>query len=122
MAFGLDDSWVMDPAAPGAGANAYAQTIGIPATHPLVGGGDWGPDGSGMQPDVGLSRLVTTDTMSGTAAAGGVRSTLDTWQDVLNFRHSPTPWILLALLVAIGFVHLRINTRVGPAHAHVGLG
>jgi hypothetical protein len=123
MPFGIDEDWVAAPPdLRGAGSVEYGRTIGIPATHPLVGGSTWGADSSGMQPDWGFSRLVS-DSTPGTGAAGaGLRSDLDDWRDALDFRHSPTPWILLALLVAVGFVHLRLNTRVGPAHAHVGLG
>jgi hypothetical protein len=124
VAFGVNDDSGWD-AAPtdviGAGGDAWAALTGIPATHPLVGGADWGPDQTGMSPDAGLSRIVTQN-LGETAPMGAGRGGFDDWRDLLDFRSSPTPYILLALLAAIGFIHLRIEGRAGPLGGRAALG
>jgi hypothetical protein len=121
MPFGLDDSWVAAPPdVAGAGDAAFANS-GVFA-HPAVGGDSWGSDGTGTQPDSGFSRLVTDDSHGAMTADAKTRAQLDDWRDLFNWRHSPTPWIVLGVLVAVGFINLRVNTRVGPAHGDFGIG
>jgi len=107
----------------GAGRDYWAETSGIPPTHPLVGGSSWDPMGSGMQPDWGFSRLVTTNADGGAPPPMGTgNASFSDWREVLNFRGSPVPYILLALLAAIGFIHLRLQGGVGPYRAKLGIG
>jgi hypothetical protein len=119
--FGRNDDagWTADPTdVVGAGAQSYEDVIGIPASRSMVGGPQWNTSGM-VETDVGLQRLVGE--MAPAATAHGT-AMLDDWRDVLNWRDSPAPWILLAILAAIGFVHLRVNTKAGPYHAKLGIG
>jgi hypothetical protein len=124
--FGTDSSWVAStPALPGAGALELASTGADPMPHALVGGPSWGADSTGFQTDSGLTWLAAGPDVpvapAGFAHGAGVRAGLDDWRNLFN-PGSPSFWILAALLVAVGFIHLRVNTKIGPAHGNVGLG
>lgn len=106
----------------GAGDMEWSSVSGISASHPLVGG----PDVSGLgifDVDRGRSRIVTTPQGQQGPASGGLAATpdgagagvalLDDWRDLLNFKGSPMPWLLLASLIVLGFMELRVQARAG---------
>jgi hypothetical protein len=107
---------------PGAGALELEHTGGDPSGRAMVGG-DWANEAAGMmQADVGQNWVATGDPVPpGFAAGVDTRGMLDDWRNLFN-PHSPSFWALAAVLVAVGFMHLRVNTKFGPAHGslHVG--
>jgi hypothetical protein len=105
----------------GAGADSWAAMTGVSPLSPAVGGPGYGGQALPYDVDGGRSRIVTNDvpaTMH--VAAGG--SLLDSWQDVLNWRGSPIPWLLLLTLVMVGFAQFRISARAGKASGNISLG
>jgi hypothetical protein len=123
--YGLDDSWVMasTPVAH-AGDLELAMSGLSPNAHPLVGGATWGPDGTGMGPDTGLTwqgGSADAGPPAGWPAGASTRAGLDDWRNALN-PHSPMFWLGLSLLVVVGLLHLQVNTRVGPAHGNLHIG
>lgn len=109
-----------------AGVDAWSQMTGVSPMSPLVGGPGMTGGGAGGGPynvDGHAARIVTNDAapiepMSGVPGA----STLDDWRDVFNFRGSPAPWLLLLILVMIGFMQLRVAARAGKAKGSVAIG
>lgn len=103
----------------GAGDMEWASVIGVPPGHPLVS--DAGPAGYNIA--ASHSRIVTTP--AGQAGpAGGVLATpneyaleggkhIDDWRDILNFKGSPVPWMLLIALGVLLFAHASIQARAG---------
>jgi hypothetical protein len=121
--YGTDESWVAStPAVPGAGALELGWT-GTDETGRAMVGGDWAAEAAGMfQPDTGLNWTVTGDPVPpGFAAGADTRAMLDDWRNLFN-PHSPSFWALAAILVAVGFMHLRVNTKFGPAHGSLHIG
>jgi hypothetical protein len=88
-----------------------------------VGGADWTALAtSGSPTDAGLNWIATGDPVPpGFAAGADTRAHLDDWRNLFN-PHSPGFWALGALLVVVGLLHVRVNTRLGPAGlgGHVG--
>jgi hypothetical protein len=121
---GLDTSWVAStPALPNAGYLELASSGGTdPTGRPFVGGDDWSAM-AGAGPDVAYNWVATGDDAidPGQPAGALTRGMLDDWRNLFN-PHSPSFWLALSLLVAIGFIHLRVNTKFGPAHGNVGIG
>jgi hypothetical protein len=121
---GLDNSWVAStPALPNAGAMELAHTGLDPLARAGVGGGDWTALAtSGAPSDTGLNWTATGDPVpAGWAGGGDTRAMLDDWRNLFN-PHSPSFWALGALLVVVGLLHVRVNTRFGPAGAHLHVG
>jgi hypothetical protein len=122
--FGVTEpNWVAaTPALPNAGAIELDWTGTEPGGRAMVGG-DWASEAAGLiQADTGLNWTATGDpTPPGFAAGADTRGMLDDWRNLFN-PHSPSFWALAAVLVAVGFLHLRVNTKFGPAHGnfHVG--
>ena len=125
MAFGLGPSesgGVMAPAdVRGAGEMEWATISGLAPTNPLVGG-----PGYGYDVDQGRSRVVTTpDGQAGPATAGlaatpdGVQLQ-DDWRDLINFKGSPMPWLLILALVMLGFMQFRVSARARAGRAKAG--
>lgn len=107
---------VMAPSdVPGAGMDAWARTSGVPPTSALVGGpGDltdaWHAP---YNVDRARGRIVTNDVGMIGPAGGPGAGILDSWRDVLNWRNSPAPWILIALLGVLGLMQFRLMVRAG---------
>jgi hypothetical protein len=121
---GLDSSWVAStPALPNAGAMELAATGTAPIARAGVGGGDWTALAtSGSPTDAGLNWTATGDVVpAGLPADAATRAGLDDWRNLFN-PHSPSFWALGALLAVVGLLHIRVNTRFGPAGigGHVG--
>lgn len=122
MAYGTTPGWTLaEPDVRSAGVDEWARMTGIPPTHALVGGPGFGADSSGFQADAGLTRAVLGDPMAAPAMPADVSAKWDDWRDAFD-PDSPAFWILLFMLAAVGFVFLRVEGRVGPARASVGLG
>jgi hypothetical protein len=108
-----------------AGADQWAQLSGVSPMSPLVGGPGFGGmvGNAGPLPynvDGHAARIVTND--SAPDASQPHLSVLDDWRDVLNFRGSPIPWLLLLTLVMLGFMQLRIHARAGKASVGAAIG
>jgi hypothetical protein len=110
----------------GAGDVEWATMSGIDPRNPLVSSGD--PEG--LPRDPGYRMVSLPDAQAG-PATGGVAATpdaapavaqLDSWHDILNFRGSPMPWLLIGSLLILFFVHFKLEARarVGKASGHVG--
>lgn len=106
----------------GAGEFEWAAVSGIQPTHPLVGGPR--VDGlSAFDVDRGGARIVTTPQGQMGPATGGLVATpdaagstvavMDDWRDLLNWRGSPMPWLLLMALLMLGFMQFRVEARAG---------
>lgn len=128
MAYGEDTSWVASaPDVAGAGALEAAR-MGWGDTGRAMTGGDWAnaAQAAGLsQPDSGLVASWAEDAGSSSDGAqpvgAGVRAKLTDWRTLFD-PSAPTFWLLVGLLIAVGLIHLRVNTRVGPAHGSFGLG
>jgi hypothetical protein len=101
------------PDMPALGPTTWAQMSGLEPDNPLVGGR--GPAG-GVDPDHHYRRVAvaTPDAMP-----IGQRQH---FSELLNFSHSPMPWILFAALAYLGFVALHVSGRAGPFSASAGVG
>lgn len=113
----------------GAGSLQWAETAGIPPTNPMVGGPQYGE--AGIDSDRGRARIVTTPEAQLGPATGGIMATGDArtnrqlahWSDLLNFRGSPMPWLLIGALIALGFMDFRLQARargLGGVNAALG--
>jgi hypothetical protein len=111
---------------PFAGDAEWSRVSGISPSHPLVGG----PRVAGLgayDVDRGRSMIVTTPEGQMGPAAGGVAAVpdtpgielVDTWRDLLNFKGSPMPWLLLFALVFLGLMSFRVQARAGTANRGV---
>lgn len=107
-----------------AGLGEWAATAGVRATSPLVGGYGMGRADMPNNVDGSRSRVITTGSLaasSGSTPDGPGVHLLDDWRDALN-PQSPAFWLLLLLLVMVGFMQLRVVARAGKAHGTVALG
>jgi hypothetical protein len=125
MSYGVthDPGGLMAPAdVPYAGASEWERLTGVTAMSPLVGGP--GLTGSGMPYNVdgARSRIVSNDAATVDPMHGPGVDVLDTWRDVFNFRGSPVPWLLIGILIIVGFMHLRVEARAGRARGNIALG
>jgi hypothetical protein len=102
------------PDVPALGAATWGQMSGMHPDSPLVGGR--GAPNGGIDPDYKYRRVALA---SPDAMPVGQRQH---FSELLNFSHSPLPWILLAALAYLGLVHLHVNSRVGPYRATAGVG
>jgi hypothetical protein len=90
-----------------AGFDAWGAMTGTPAWDPRLTGASAGPT-------MGL-RVPITQQNDPAPVAGAGAELLDDWRDIFNWRNSPAPWVLLAIVVAVGLVHVSVHTRVGKA-------
>ena len=135
MAIGREPSergGVLDPVdVRGAGPMEWGKMIGIGPDHPLVGAGGEG----GFNINERWGRVVTRPySQAGPAAdtiaapdgashlAGGAG--LGNWRDVLNFRGSATPWLLILLVAIVYLSHLKLSASgsAGGFGKHVRAG
>lgn len=98
------------------GANKGAPTVG-------------GPHMAGLMThdvDRGRSRVVadigSSEPWTGVGAGTPEGRVMDDWRDLLNFKGSPMPWLLLLVLAALGLVSLSISGRAGPLRAGLSAG
>lgn len=114
---------VMSPADVGyAGASQWEQMTGMTAISPLVGGPGFGDGTMPYNIDGARSRIVTTGAGAMGPMQGPGVDLLDDWRDVFNFRGSPAPWLLLLMLVILGFMQLRVSARAGRAKGNIAIG
>jgi hypothetical protein len=102
----------------GAGGLSWAEVAGVNAGHPLV------RDGNTLGWDTNR-RVVTTPEGQAGPATGGLIATpdgagefpglaaIDDWRDIINFKGSPVPWILLIALGVLTFAHASVQARAG---------
>jgi len=123
---GLGRGWTMAPAdVAGAGDMVWATTAGVPPGHPLVQGLQSSQAGGpGWDVDAARGLVVTQDIDAPRPGAnmGGAADVFDDWRDLFDFRNSPAPWVLLAVLAMIGLVAMRVEVRGGPANIRAALG
>lgn len=86
------------------GLETWAQMGGVHPSSPLVGGRG-APDG-GVDPDYQFRRVA----LSASGTHGQAPSHVS---EILNFKHSPMPWLLLAAIAYLGLVHLHVNGSAG---------
>jgi hypothetical protein len=117
---------VIDPAdVRGAGMMEWGSLVGVSVDHPLVGSGDRGFDINDR-----WSRVVTRPSGQAGPAADtiatpdGAPRSVGHWRDVFNFRGSPLPYVLIALIVIFYLSHLRLRAsgEVGGFGKHVRAG
>ena len=116
MPTGLDGpagGWVNAPTdLPGFGDVQWESMSGRDYSRPIVGGQDWGQDMTGFNPTTGFERIVTGSGSGLQPVPGpGGRKVTD-WRYALN-PDSPTFWILVFTLAAIGILHARVSVKAG---------
>lgn len=119
MATGLSsDGGVMAPTdTRDAGELEWSTIAGINASNPIASRSR--QDYGGFDVDFARGdRIVTTPAGNvGGPVAGDLPSgaegveLLDDWRDLLNFKGSPMPWLLLAALIFLGFMSFRVEAR-----------
>lgn len=105
---------------PGFGDIQWESMSGRDYSRAQVGGPDYEPSGFGTNSDTGFNRIVT-DNAPSEPIPGAAGNRVTDWHNALN-PQSPTLWLMLFALAAVGLIHARVNTKFGPAHADVGLG
>jgi hypothetical protein len=104
----------------------WGQMVGISPDHPLVGAGGEG----GFNAEERWSRIVTRPYSQAGPAADtiatpeGATGAIGNWRDVLNFRGSATPWVLMLLVAIVYLSHLKLSARgsAGGFGKHVRAG
>lgn len=113
---------------PGAGDMEWASVAGVPPGNPLISGAarPGSGFGSGIDPDLSRSLIVTQDATGGVrpgqAQGAGLSDAFDDWRDLFDFKNSPVPYVVLGFLVMIGFMAARLEVRGGPANLKASLG
>jgi hypothetical protein len=102
------------PDDPSLGAQTWAQMSGVHPDSPLVGGR--GAPSGGIDADYHYRRVAVA---SPAQQPVGQRAHAS---EILNFRGSPMPWILLAALGYLGLVHLHVLGKIGPYSGSAGVG
>jgi hypothetical protein len=100
------------PDMPSLGPATWSQMSSMSPDAPLVGGRTT----HGVDPDFNYRRVALA---APSEMPVGQRQHAS---ELLNFSHSPMPWLLLAALAYFGLVHLHVNSRVGPYRASAGVG
>lgn len=106
MAYGQDQTGGVfaRPDVTSIGLETWAQMGGVHPSNPLVGGR--GADG-GVDPDYHFSRV----SVAGAPAANGA-PTPSHISEILNFKGSPMPWLLIGAIAYLGLVHLHANGTI----------
>jgi hypothetical protein len=102
------------PDSPELGPQTWGGMSGMSPESPLVGGR--GTPSGGVDPDYKYRRVAVA---APEQLPVGHRQH---YSELLNFSHSPMPWLLLAALAYFGLVHLHVNSRIGPYRAAAGVG
>jgi hypothetical protein len=107
------------------GRMTWARMAGVDAASPIVGG-PYVPGLGSRDIDRGRGRIVSLpgagSAASGSGAGSAAAPIWDDWRDLLNFKGSPMPWLLLLTLAMLGFAQFAVQARVGPARAAAGVG
>jgi hypothetical protein len=92
--------------------------------------GEGQPGGYQSNPGTGLHfhpiAQETSPLMFGEASPGGEAAVpphelrVAGWKEVLDWRHSPAPWVLGLLLVMYGWLHVSANVKARAGRASAG--
>jgi hypothetical protein len=94
----------------------FPQALGITSQAvPLVGSQPAGVIVGGNVGNQQAGGLMSPGTVSasGTAARVPVSRQQRSWSSVLDFHNSTAPWILIAILLLYGWLHVSFNARAG---------
>lgn len=94
------------PDVPSLGPMTWAEMGGVHPDSPLVGGR--GSPTGGVDPDYKYRRVAV-----GSTAATATATPVGHFSELLNFRGSPMPWILLAAIAYLGLVHVSVAGSAG---------
>lgn len=89
-----------------------------------IGGPDFPEAGMFTDPgQEGFNRIATGESVGPPIPGAGGRQA-NNWRGALNWEHSPTFWVMLFTLAAVGFIHARLQVggSVGRLHAGGGVG
>lgn len=101
------------PDLPDAGAIEWSRVGGMSPRSPIVGYS--GGSRPGVDPGFQRERMQTLPAggpASGGTMVGPEAKHLDDWRDIINFRHSPMPWLLVASLIVVGLLQLRLSAGI----------
>src|SRR5690348_16854550 len=119
----IDDfGWVAAPTdVQGAGEEMFAYELADPVLSRAGVGGPQFPGDAGYD-STGFTRISTG--YGGAMPSPAIPGPETTWRSALDWEHSPTFWILLFAMAAVGFIYARVELagRVGPLSAHGGVG
>ena len=88
----------------------------------MVGGSSFPDAGMLVDPSqTGFEKISTGETL-GAPVPGAAGNQVTDWRAALNWQTNPTFWIILASLLAIGFIHMRLQVGGSVGHAHAGGG
>src|SRR5487761_123897 len=121
MPSGLDSTggWVNAPTdLPGFGDIQWESMTGRDLSLPMVGGPGYGGLDQ-YNPETGFYRL-NTGNQQGPPVPGPAGRHMTDWRNALT-PESPTFWIMLFALAAVGLIHARVSLRGGPLHAAGGV-
>lgn len=97
------------------------------AIHNVANGQAGGPPASGLTlPFSGsMNNMVAAPTGSQVSSDGQSvtkppEHMVNHWSQILDWHSNPAPWILLAILVLYGWIHLSLDGRAGRARVHAG--
>jgi hypothetical protein len=90
------------------GIATWADMTGVDPNSPLVGGRNV-PTG-GVEPQYKYRRVALA---AGPSTPTGHAPMHAHFSEILNFRHSPMPWLLLAAILYLGLIHLHVTGQVG---------
>jgi hypothetical protein len=95
------------PDVSGLGAMTWGEMSGVHPDSPLVGGR--GTPTGGIDPDYKYRRVATGAPPAASTAGTPMHNS---HRELLNFSHSPMPWILIGLIAYLGLVHLHVSGTV----------
>ncbi len=93
-----------------------ASAVGISSARNLMGGIGYGVGGNTLPYSLPLQTDVALPVQQ--APVGAQKQG---WQSVLDWHNSPAAWILAAILLLYGWLHLSVRARAGHAHAGFGV-
>jgi hypothetical protein len=120
MAMGQDQGGGLfaRPDVPALGPATWAEMSAVHPDSPLVGGR--APYSGGIEPAFNLRRVaLAAPNPSPHPGAEGIQGHPS---ELLNFKGSPMPWILLAALAYLGLVHLHAAGRFGATRVSASSG
>ncbi|HMD60426.1 MAG TPA: hypothetical protein VKG78_03295 [Opitutaceae bacterium] len=94
----------------------FPEALGITNTDVQIGsppGVNEGVPFPGINLQLPGSAMPNQINGSGTAATVPVANQNSHWSSVLDFHNSVAPWILLAILILYGWIHLSVRANAG---------